>query len=158
MKNKIIEYNKALKNKLCDLINKLYTEDPEGEPISQEKIDATVKQAEEYPDRLKIFMIVDADKDTSNAGDEAVIGYSIIQLIWSNEWGGLTANIDEMYIVQRARSQGVASKFIDELPELIPEINRMTIEVTPSNDKAFELYERLGFGAAENRVLEKILQ
>ena len=147
-------YGDNYKAKLAYMIDRLYTEDPEGEPMSQDKIDATMKQAEEYPDRLRVFMIVDAGKD----GDEAVIGYAIIQLIWSNEWGGLTANIDEMYIVQRARSQGVASKFIDELPELIPEINRITLEVTPSNDKAFELYERLGFEAAENRVLEKVLQ
>lgn len=146
MNIKYVNYEEKYRASLCYMINQLYIEDPEGQPMSQSKIDATIKQASECPDRLKIIMITD---------DESVIGYAIIQLAWSNEWGGLIANIDEMYIMQKARSQGIASKFIEGLTDLIPDITRVTLEVTPSNDRAIKLYKRLGFSIAENSIMEK---
>lgn len=158
MKVTYVDYSACYKKELSYMIKELYIEDPEGESMSQEKIDATIKQACEHPDRLRILMIVGEDRPDTISGDEIVVGYAIIQLIWSNEWGGLTANIDEMYVTQSARSQGAATKFIKELPELLPEINRLTLEVTPSNDKALKLYERLGFRVAENRNMEKAVE
>ncbi|MBR6799837.1 MAG: GNAT family N-acetyltransferase, partial [Firmicutes bacterium] len=106
-------------------------------------------QAKAYPDRLRIYIIENEECE--------IIGYAIIQLIWSNEWGGLTANIDEMYIVESARGQGVGSGFIKAVSKLIPDVNRVTLEVTPSNRKALELYEKLGFRLAENKCMEKTL-
>lgn len=143
---KCVKYDEKMKSSLCSMITKLYLEDPEGEPMSQEKIEHTIKQAEKYPERLQIYMMEDHDGE--------IIGYSIIQLIWSNEWGGITANIDEMYIVESARGQGAGTAFIKAVPELIPEVNRVTLEVTPSNKMALELYEKLGFRLAENKCME----
>lgn len=149
MKINCIKYDEKLKSALCSMIYKLYAEDPEGEPMSQEKIDMTIEQAKAYPDRLRIYIIENEECE--------IIGYAIIQLIWSNEWGGLTANIDEMYIVESARGQGVGSGFIKAVSKLIPDVNRVTLEVTPSNRKALELYEKLGFRLAENKCMEKTL-
>ena len=149
MKINCIKYDEKLKRALCSMIYKLYAEDPEGEPMSQEKIDMTIEQAKAYPDRLRIYIIENEECE--------IIGYAIIQLIWSNEWGGLTANIDEMYIVESARGQGVGSGFIKAVSKLIPDVNRVTLEVTPSNRKALELYEKLGFRLAENKCMEKTL-
>lgn len=145
---KYILYEDKYKNYLCDMINALYQEDPEGEPMSQDKIELTIRQAQEYSDRLKIYMIMDGD---------ILAGYAIVQLIWSNEWGGLTANIDEMYIAENHRNQGLASGFINDVKYMLPQVNRVTLEVTPSNDGALMLYEKLGFRLAENRNMEKIL-
>ena len=143
-----ILYEDKYKKDVCSMIKALYLEDPEGEPMSQEKINRTIKQAQEHPDRLQIYMIMDGNVPA---------GYAIIQLIWSNEWGGLTANIDEMYIIESYRNRGIASGFIKGVKELLPQVNRLTLEVTPSNDGALALYERLGFSLAENRNMEKIL-
>ena len=149
MKIRYVKYEETHKVQLCEMIGHLYTEDPEGEPMSQEKMDATIRQAEEFPERLQIFMMED------EMGE--VVGYAIVQLIWSNEWGGLTANIDEMYVVERARRQGAATGFIENIGQLVPHINRVTLEVTPSNEKALQLYERLGFRQAENTCMERTL-
>ena len=81
-------------------------------------------------------------------------GYGIVQLLWSNEWGGLTANIDEMYVAASHRGKGLATDFIRHLHELIPGVNRITLEVTPSNDKGMKFYASLGFTQAENRFME----
>jgi len=149
MKINCIKYDEKLKSVLCNMIYKLYAEDPEGEPMSQEKIDMTIEQAKAYPDRLRIYIIENEECE--------IIGYAIIQLIWSNEWGGLTANIDEMYTIESARSQGAATAFIEGVPRLIPDTNRVTLEVTPSNEKALQLYERLGFKAVGNKCMEFLL-
>ncbi len=151
MNIKYIDYNEKYRDELCYMINQLYIEDPEGETMSSEKIEVTIEYAEKHPDALRVFMLV-GEVSVS----EGPIGYAIVQLTWSNEWGGLTANIDEMYIMQSARGRGVATDFINKVPELIPDVKRVTLEVTPSNKKAMKLYKRLGFSVAENSTMEKI--
>ena len=131
------------------MINSLYVEDPEGEPMSMEKIEATIEQAASFPDRLKIYIM---ENDIGHA-----VGYAIVQLLWSNEWGGLTANIDEMYVVADARNLGLATKFIENIDKLSPGVNRVTLEVTPSNEKGMKFYEELGFTQAENRFMERVI-
>lgn len=117
--------------------------------MSMEKIEVTIEQAASFPDRLKIYIM---ENDIGHA-----VGYAIVQLLWSNEWGGLTANIDEMYVISDARNQGVATDFIKNIDKLIPGVNRVTLEVTPSNDKGMKFYEKLGFTQAENRFMERVI-
>lgn len=159
MRKQIIEYNETYKDVLSEMIYKLYIEDPEGESMDDTKIAATIEYAKAHHDCLRIYMIMDEDNlSSANYDSNQPIGYAIVQLIWSNEWGGLTANIDEMYIVQKARGIGAGSDFIEKISEIIPEINRITLEVTPSNESALKLYERLGFKLAENTMMEKIIR
>lgn len=146
---KYTKYQDCHKSALCEMINSLYIEDPEGELMSMEKIEVTIEQAASFPDRLKIYIM---ENDIGHA-----VGYAIVQLLWSNEWGGLTANIDEMYVISDARNQGVATDFIKNIDKLIPGVNRVTLEVTPSNDKGMKFYEKLGFTQAENRFMERVI-
>lgn len=156
----VTEFNDTYKDVLSEMIHMLYIEDPEGEIMDDDKIAATIKYAETHHDSLKIFLIMDeggcSKPESSDKGQP--IGYAIIQLIWSNEFCGITANIDEMYVVESARGQGIASEFIKNLHNLISGANRFTLEVTPSNDKALGLYERLGFEVAENRTMVKVIR
>ena len=142
------EYTACHENTLYEMVNNLYIEDPEGEPMAPGKIQSTIAQAEHFPDRLKIYMFEVSDKPA---------GYAIIQLIWSNEWGGLTANIDEMYVSKQFRGQGLATDFIRNIQTIVPGINRVTLEVTPSNARGMKFYENLGFKQAENRFMEVLL-
>lgn len=157
MKISVVKYNEIYRNSLSEMIHNLYIEDPEGEPMDDEKIAATINYAKSHPDSLKIMILTDKEGVSCIEENYRVIGYAIIQLIWSNEFGGITANIDEMYVMESARGQGIASEFMKNLHNLIPEATRFTLEVTPSNDEALKLYERLGFKVAENRTLEKII-
>lgn len=144
---KYIPYREDYRKQLSQMIIGLYTEDPEGEPMSQDKIDATIAEANAHPEQLHIYMMTD------DAGN--IVGYAIIQLLWSNEWSGLTANIDELYVVEKARNQGIAGDFINSVEKLIPGVNRLTLEVSRSNDNALRLYRRLGFGDGVNRFMER---
>ena len=51
------EYQDCYKSALCEMINNLYLEDPEGEPMSMEKMEATIGHAVNFPDSLRIYMI-----------------------------------------------------------------------------------------------------
>ena len=144
-KHKIVRYSEHHKEALSGMIFVLYAEDPEGKPMTPEKIKATIVQATKHPDSLQIYIM---------EVDGTPAGYAIIQLIWSNEWGGLTANIDEMYVAEHFRGQGLATDFIRNVTVLIPDITRITLEATPSNDKGMNFYEALGFRQAENRFME----
>jgi ribosomal protein S18 acetylase RimI-like enzyme len=41
---------------------------------------------------------------------------------------------------------------------MIPETSRITLEVTPSNNKGLNFYKTLGFKQAENRFMELTLK
>lgn len=78
-------------------------------------------------------------------------------MFWSNEIGGVEATIDELYIKEDFRNKGIATDFLNNIKNIIPEAVSMSLEVTPNNLKARKLYESIGFTLAENQQLIKIL-
>ena len=126
---------------LCEMVFSLYKEDPEGQTISADKINLTICESLDFPEKLRVVMI---------CADEAIIGYCILCFVWSNEYGGDILNIDEMYIKTEYRNQSIASDFIRSLMDVSRTIVAMAVETTPSNSEAARLYERLGFEASPN--------
>ncbi len=119
----------------------LYTEDPEGEPVTVDKIRLTVKEAEEHPDKLMIVMF---------EHEGSIIGYSILTFFWSNEHGGDIINIDEVFVEPAYRSQGIGTAFINSLFGRFPSAIALKLEVSQSNHRAKRGYERVGFTDAPN--------
>jgi ribosomal protein S18 acetylase RimI-like enzyme len=124
-----------------DMVFALYKEDPEGLPLTIEKMKLTVAEAQGHPDKLKIYMFCDG---------EEISGYSIINFFWCNEYGGDIVNIDEIYVKPTARNRGVATQFIKGLPSLFPGAKATKLEASQSNYKAIDYYRRLGFMDAPN--------
>lgn len=135
------EYQEEQFKSLCEMVFGLYTEDPAGEPLTIEKIRLTVEEAKCHPDKLKIFILYNK---------EELIGYSILNFIWSNEYGGDIVNIDEIYIRPEARGKGYGSQWIGSIPDLFPNAKTLKLEASPSNSKAIDLYRRIGFSEASN--------
>lgn len=124
-----------------DMVFALYTEDPEGEPLTIEKMELTVLEAQEHPDKLRIYMLGDG---------EEIHGYSIVNFFWCNEYGGDIVNIDEIYVKAEYRNRGIATQFIKGLPSLFPKAKALKLEASRSNRKAIDYYRRLGFMDAPN--------
>jgi len=133
---------------LREMVFCLYNEDPEGLAISDEKIAGTIRESEEFPEKLRIVMI---------CADEKVIGYCLMVFYWSNEYGGDILNIDELYIRKEYRNAGIASDFIRRQTRAYENVVAVAVEATPSNDAAGRLYSRLGFEPSPNTHLTLLL-
>ena len=130
---------------ITGLIQALYAEDPDGEPISVEKIKSTFKRFLSYPESGTILVFQLGEK---------IIGYALIVQYWSNEYGGNILVLDELYIKTEFRSLGIGTKFIGYLKENKPfNMVAMELEVAPYNIRANKLYTELGFELNANQKL-----
>jgi ribosomal protein S18 acetylase RimI-like enzyme len=131
------------------MVEGLYREDPEGEPLSRDKIRSTVQALTEHPEKGRIVIF---------AMDADIVGYAIVIFYWSNEYGGDIVHIDELYVKPAWRNQGIASRFLVALPfRDMGAAKGLQLEVTPTNLQAQAYYHRLGFRPSVNTHLVKNL-
>ncbi len=119
------------------MIKGLYSEDPSGKTMTDEKIQSTFAQFEDHPDKGTI-MVFEKDGRT--------VGYAILVNYWSNEYGGSILFLDELYVVPSERGSGIGSEFIGYLKEkrLCGSV-AILLEVHPDNINANNFYKREGF-------------
>jgi ribosomal protein S18 acetylase RimI-like enzyme len=77
-------------------------------------------------------------------------GYALLIAFWSNEFGGEVCVIDELFVAPAYRGLGLATELLTTLADskrcLWPaNLAALALEVSPANDQAKALYERLGF-------------
>ena len=77
-------------------------------------------------------------------GDEKIIGYGITAHSYATEFGGECIWLEDIFIEAEYRGRGLCSKFIRRVKELHPE-KILRLEAEADNDKALNLYKRLGF-------------
>lgn len=135
------KYEKNDFETLSRMILALYTEDPDGEPVTIDNIKLTVEEAGLHPSKLDIIIF---------EGGSSIIGYAILTFFWSNEHGGDIINIDEIYVEPPYRSKGISSAFIESLEERYPKSIGLKLEASQSNKRAIKGYERMGFRPAPN--------
>ena len=133
---------------LKEMVFGLYDEDPEGMPITEEKITKTVNASVSHPEKVQIIMI---------RGDSAIIGYGIVTFSWSNEYGGDTVNIDELYVKRENRNRRVGSAFIRYILATYQSAVLFELEITPSNNGALRLYRSHGFETSANTHLSRVM-
>ena len=71
-------------------------------------------------------------------------GFVLLSKTFSQEAGGVSVTIEEIYIDPEYRSRGLATEFFEWLKNQ-PGIMRLRIEVEDYNEGAKRLYERMGF-------------
>jgi len=141
------ELNAEDKTIFSEMVKALYEEDPEGKPMTTEKIMLTINHFQNYPDRGMI-LLVELDNET--------IGYAIILKLWSNEYGGIVLMIDELYITPKYRSKGIGKEFIQFINEkTVNQHKAITLDVNPGNVRALRFYQMLGFEVSSKKSLFK---
>lgn len=119
----------------------LYREDPSVDPVPEEHIRRTLAALRREPSRGRAVVL---------EIDGRIVGYSLLISFWSNELGGQTCDVDELYVLPEHRSRGLGSALFDAIDraEIWPEQPvAIALIVTPNNQRARRLYERLGFRA-----------
>lgn len=88
-----------------------------------------------------------------------VIGYLAVTLGFSLEYRGRDAFIDELFIVDAARGQGLGSAALGVAESYCRErgVNALHLEVERHRGTAFELYRRAGFEDHDRYLMTKLL-
>lgn len=133
--------------KVIDMMMALYHEDPGAQSMTRAKAGATLEHLRLHPQRGGVF--------TLKYGDE-LVGYLLLLWYWSNEYGGLLAVVDELYICPPWRRRGFARRALSWV-EGLAGIKGVMLEVTPNNGSASKLYQHCGFTHDRNRHLFKLV-
>lgn len=140
-------FTAADQGELEGMVLALYRDDRGGQPMTVEKVRATVTELQCHPERGKV-VVFELDGVTT--------GYAILINFWSNEYGGEWINVDELYVKSEWRGRGIGRRFLESLAVKPGENERgIQLEVMPGNRRALELYGHLGFEPAANTFLQK---
>lgn len=132
---------------LSEMINLLYQKDSSLHTIDAKNIHKTIDFLSQNENMGKIYLFLE---------DEKIIGYSILIFYWHNEYGGLLLNIDELFVKESHRSKGVGKLFFEYLDKnYAKNCIGYALEVAPDNQKAIDLYKKLGFSIRHNHFLLK---
>ena len=89
----------------------------------------------------------------------ARVGYALLIAFYSNEWGGLTCELDELYVQEAYRGRGLGSALFAQIAGgAFGAFEAITLIATPDNARARRLYERSGFrvvGTTLGRAIER---
>lgn len=89
--------------------------------------------------------------------DRTSIGYVVIGLGFSVEFGGIDAFLDEFYIEEGYRGRGIGTLALEQLAKRSRsmKVKAMHLEAMPENDRAAQLYLRQGFKPSPRRLMSK---
>lgn len=76
---------------------------------------------------------------------EQAEGFCLLSFTWSNEVGGLTVLLEELYVRPEARGKGCGRQLLSWLEEEYTEARRFRLEATCQNRGAIALYEKQGY-------------
>lgn len=139
------ELHRCEHDAVAALIANLYEDDPAPTPVSRDMALSTLARLDAEPLRGRVVVY------DEGAGP---VAYAILCAFWSNELGGEVCIIDELYAKPEARDRGIGTRLIrglvaGEMPWFRDAV-AVELEVTPGNDRARALYQRLGFAPFKN--------
>ncbi|MBC5862418.1 GNAT family N-acetyltransferase [Flavobacterium turcicum] len=120
----------------------------DGYPIAIETTRELLDQFIDNPELGKCWLIY---------REEQVVGYLILTFVFSFEYQGKIAFLDELFVTETARGKGIGGKAIDFIKAESPKLSLKLIylEVEPHNIKAQKLYLASGF-EMHNRKLMRL--
>jgi GNAT superfamily N-acetyltransferase len=105
-------------------------------------------------DRLRVESLLSAAIAASGVAtcwvaseDGTLIGYLLAAFAFSLEHGGMTAEVDEFFVVPEARSRGVGLSLLHQAEESLTSLGfvRLQLQLSAENLHAREFYSRLGY-------------
>ncbi len=87
---------------------------------------------------------------------EVIVGYVILTFVFSFEYGGKIAFIDEFYLKEKARGKGIGNKTIAFLKSESTKLSLklLYLEVENHNEKAQKLYLAHDFAVHDRKIMK----
>ena len=127
------------------LANEFYSSDAVLSPVPKSHFENTFRELMRSDVYAEGFLLI---------SDGEVAGYALLAKSFSQEAGGLTVWIEELYVREQFRSHGLGSEFFEFLEEKLP-AKRYRLEIEPENERAVALYQRRGFKWLEYHQMVK---
>jgi GNAT superfamily N-acetyltransferase len=127
-----------------------YREDPGVAPVAAEQVRRTLEVFRGEPHRGRAVVLEDGGR---------TVGYALLVPFWSNERGGEACEVDELFVEPGSRNRGLGSSLFAAIERgEVWGASAVSIElgVTPDNESARRLYERLGFVATGTAMMREI--
>jgi len=88
--------------------------------------------------------------------EEELVGYVILTFVFSFEYQGRIAFIDEIYLKKSARGKGIGAKTLQFIKEQIPKLSLklLYLEVEHHNENAQKLYLAYDFEVHNRKLLK----
>ena len=118
-----------------DFVDKFYHSDAVNAPVPTKNYEITFNEMLRSDAYLKGYMFEE---------DGVPCGFALLSKTFSQEAGGVSVTIEEIYIDEECRGMGMATEFFDYLKSK-EGIARLRLEVESDNEGAKRLYERMGF-------------
>lgn len=135
---------------VVSLMRALEQDDPNKKPFDEPRRRESYIRFLEEPrhGRLWIFQI-----------DRRIVGYMVLAFVFSFEYGGRNAFVDELYVVPQYRGRGIGSRALQFAESVAREeqLVALHLEVSRSNPSAHKLYLRAGFADHDRYLLTKWL-
>lgn len=132
MIRKITENDRQLYYRYADLF---YNSDAVNAPVPKENYEITFDEFMRSDDYVWCYIF---------EMDSKPCGFAMLSRTFSQEAGGVSVTVEEIYIEPQYRNKGLGTQFFEYLKANVPAA-RYRIEVEPDNEKAMSLYRRMGF-------------
>lgn len=96
-----------------------------------------------FDEMMRSDAYVDGYLLESDAGEP--MGYLLVSKTFSQECGGQAVWVEELSVLPAFRGQGAGSEALKWVGTRYPQARRFRLEVEPENERAIELYRRLGY-------------
>lgn len=116
-------------------VDAFYHSDAVESPVPPENYEATWNELMRGDDYLKCYFFEE---------NGAPCGFVLLSKTFSQEAGGVSVTVEEIFVEEACRGKGLATAFFAWL-KAQPGIARLRIEVEDDNEGAKRLYERMGF-------------
>jgi diamine N-acetyltransferase len=134
---------------ILDLMEQFYA--GERYPYDREKARAALMPFLGEPALGRAWLFRDGDTP---------VGYFVLTLGWSLEYGGRDAFVDELFVSPSHRGRGLGRRALETMDEACRElsVSALHLEVEKDNLKAAELYRKRGFEDHDRRLMSKLFR
>lgn len=77
--------------------------------------------------------------------DGKIVGYTMLSMGYSTEYGGVSIMIEDIYVLSEYRGRKIGESLLEHVQTVFGDAVRFRLEVESNNEKAIKLYARCGF-------------